>query len=292
MVNNEKSPIKYKLISFPCGQHNTVLDINTLSFPKETKIEIKTRLNNFIDLEILICIVKCLNEEGYYNLHCFIGHFMGARSDRKFEIGTCNYLKDVICPIINSLNLKSVTILKPHSDVLEASLKNFKKEDVSWKLVDDIIMDNLNCKLNDIKLISPDAGSYKWVNTISREHDIELIQCYKERNLQDGSIIDTKFTGNIGGKNCIILDDLIDGGRSFINIALKLKKSGARTIWLAITHGIFSAGFQELEKYFDGIYCTNSYSDLEAWQDIMGKIITCNHIKGADFIKQLNVFYE
>ena len=32
--------------------------------------------------------------------------------------------------------------------------------------------------------------------------------------------------------------------------------------YLIVTHGIFSAGFEELYKHFDGIYCTNSYSDI------------------------------
>ena len=31
--------------------------------------------------------------------------------------------------------------------------------------------------------------------------------------------------------------------------------------FLVVSHGIFSKGFSELSKYFEGIYCTNSYSD-------------------------------
>ena len=48
-------------------------------------------------------------------------------------------------------------------------------------------------------------------------------------------------------------------------------------IYLIITHGIFSKGFEELSKYFDGIYCTNSYSEI----DSEGRNIN---------LKQLNVF--
>jgi ribose-phosphate pyrophosphokinase len=67
-------------------------------------------------------------------------------------------------------------------------------------------------------------------------------------------------------KNLIIIDDICDGGRTFLNIAEEIKKAQPeRTgkIYLVVSHGIFSAGFDELSKHLDGIYCSNSYSDIE-----------------------------
>lgn len=66
-----------------------------------------------------------------------------------------------------------------------------------------------------------------------------------------------------------ILDDICDGGRTFIEIAkaIKMKQSLSSAvhpenhgkIYLVVTHGIFSAGLKPLNEYFDGIYTTNSY---------------------------------
>jgi phosphoribosylpyrophosphate synthetase len=58
------------------------------------------------------------------------------------------------------------------------------------------------------------------------------------------------------GRDCIIVDDICDGGRTFIEIAKQLPNTNSLT--LVITHGIFSKGLKELEAYFDKIITTNS----------------------------------
>jgi ribose-phosphate pyrophosphokinase len=126
IVNQENSDIKFLLQNFPDGQKNTVIDLKTIRRTNQ-EIQILTRLNNFIDLEILICITKCLNNLGFNKLHLYNPMMLGSRSDRKFEEGSNNYLKDVICPIINSLSFNSVTITDPHSQTLEACITNFKE---------------------------------------------------------------------------------------------------------------------------------------------------------------------
>jgi ribose-phosphate pyrophosphokinase len=61
----------------------------------------------------------------------------------------------------------------------------------------------------------------------------------------------------------VIIDDICDGGRTFIELA-KVIKEGRPTakVFLIVTHGIFSAGFKTLNEYMDGIFCTNSYRDV------------------------------
>ena len=82
-------------------------------------------------------------------------------------------------------------------------------------------------------------------------------------------------------KDFIIVDDLIDGGLTFVNISQVLKAYFPKNkVYLIVTHGIFSKGVEGLSKYFDGIYCTNSYQDIE---NLVGGVYTKN-------FKQLNVF--
>lgn len=140
LVNPEKSDIKYKKIPFPDGQQNIVIDIKQL--PKDHTwfltngglsypVQIKSRLNNWLDLELITCAVASLRELGVEEIHLYTPYIMGARSDRKFEEGGNNYLKDVICPAINSLGCKTVTCIDPHSYSLECCIKNFKSIDNS-----------------------------------------------------------------------------------------------------------------------------------------------------------------
>lgn len=148
LANLEASEIKYEVSKFPDGQQQVKINtffiksiklltvdtvVNNLfaeNFPVwNIPVQIKSRLNNFKDLELICCAAASLKELGVKEIHLYIPYFLGSRSDRKFEDGSNNYLKTVICPIINSLGLSTVTVLDPHSDVLEALITNFKKQD-------------------------------------------------------------------------------------------------------------------------------------------------------------------
>lgn len=275
LVYPNKSDITYKVSRFPDGQQNIVIyraveesDGVDVWFGKleKHKVKILSRLNNFRDLELIICAVASLRELGVEEIHLYTPYIMGARSDRKFEEGGNNYLKDVICPIINSLNFKTVTCIDPHSDVLEACIKNFKKEDNHKVLMHAFsFLRYTKLPIPDFILISPDAGASKKIFKLAEQigYKGDIITCSKDRDV-NGNL--TRIVVPIDGKNlekdAIIIDDICDGGRTFINIAEKLKsyKEFKGKIYLIVTHGIFSNGFEELGKYFDGIYCTNSYS--------------------------------
>jgi len=139
LVDLDKSYIKYKINKFPDGQQNIVIDNKTCfeltgaakNWSGRPIVTIKSRLNNFQDLELIICAVASLKDLDVEEIHLYTPYIMGARSDRKFEEGGNNYLKDVICPIINSLNFKTVTCIDPHSHSLECCIKNFRSIDNS-----------------------------------------------------------------------------------------------------------------------------------------------------------------
>lgn len=303
LVNPEKSDIKYKISQFPDGQQQVTIteaDVkiiekngNQTTFNFLRSIEIKSRLNNFRDLELIICAVASLREKGFKTIELYTPYFLGSRSDRKFEEGSNNYLKTVICPIINSLGFTKVTVLDPHSDVLEACLNNFNKinnnELVKWFINNNVLVGNMPNGVYNGLLIAPDAGSVKKITKLTE--DIPFLQnfitCSKSRDV-DGKLTKTfvPLNATLLNKDFIIIDDICDGGATFINIAKEIKKwdtTNSCKIHLIVTHGIFSKGFEELNKYFDGIYCTNSYSDVPDYYDNGMQKFKTN-------VKQLDVF--
>jgi ribose-phosphate pyrophosphokinase len=125
LVDQEKSFIKYKISKFPDGQQTIDL-IDVLQSQILTKtVEIRSRLNDFKDLELIICANQALKNLGASHISLYVPYFVGARSDRKFQEGGVNYLKQVICPIVNSQNFDRVTVMDPHSPSLESCLNNF-----------------------------------------------------------------------------------------------------------------------------------------------------------------------
>jgi ribose-phosphate pyrophosphokinase len=268
LVNPEKSQIKYKISQFPDGQQTVDLtDWNDL-LRYEDAVKINSRLNTFKDLELIICATAAVrNIKPNREIALYVPYFMGARSDRKFVDGGVNYLKQVICPIINSLNFVTVITLDPHSDVLEACLNNYEKVD-NHILVKHALqkIDNRNGAQDRICLVSPDAGAYKKIFDVAKKFGIEnIITANKVRDMKTGKILRTEIPvlNQHDQIQYVIIDDICDGGRTFIELA-KAIKDGRPTakVYLVVTHGIFSAGFKELNQYFERIYTTNSYRDI------------------------------
>jgi ribose-phosphate pyrophosphokinase len=255
LTNLDNSDIKYKISKFPDGQQAITLDLeNTVFESSEQAVTIKSRLNSFLDLELIICANQALIELGIVNLafklkeiSLYVPYFLGARSDRKFLKGQSNYLKTVICPIINSQNFSRVTVIDPHSDVLEACLNNFQKtSNVGFASA---AIEEIDGK---ITLISPDAGALKQIYDVAEAVDCnDVIVANKLRDLKTGRIIRTEVPGidqEPGCKSFVIIDDICDGGRTFIEIAKAIRDIRSREIFndkifLVVTHGIFSAVF-------------------------------------------------
>ncbi len=304
LVNEKESDITYKISRFPDGQSDIVLDIKEfhLSGISETgkswssTIKISSRFNSFKDLEIIICTTKALRRLGIKEIHLYIPYLLGARSDRQFQEGGNSYLVDVIAPILNAQNYKSITVIDVHSDVAAACINNLKSidnEELVKFALSHIYDNDSNYGDRSSVLVSPDAGSLKKIYNIAKEIEYkgEIIIANKHREIETGKILSTEINLNVNciGKDYIIIDDICDGGRTFIELvkAIKEKDTSNRRFFLIITHGIFSARFEELEKYFNTIYCTNSYSD------ILDTTILCGFKSTrqvGQLVKQLNIF--
>lgn len=265
LANANNWNIGYKLNKFPDGQQNTVIDPSDVLPGNE--VLIKTRLRNFLDLEVLLCATASLRELHVDNIFLYITYFCGARSDRKFQEGGNNYLKSVICPIINSQGYRAVTVLDPHSDVLEACLTNFSRQDAT-PIVNSIVQGLSEPPV----LVAPDAGAAKRVGNLATRLGIkEVVTASKSRDVVTGAITGTHIEGvepTKDDKTYLIVDDICDGGRTFIELAkaIRSKREGGQgktTIRLFVTHGIFSAGLEPLRAHIDHIHTTNSYSEHE-----------------------------
>lgn len=290
LVNPNNTDIEYKISQFPDGQQTVDLVEWEEMILYTDSVEIKSRLNSFRDLELIVCATQAIrNLSPNREIQLYVPYFLGARSDRKFVEGGVNYLKQVICPIINSQKYSKVITIDPHSDVLEACLDNFEPvsniELAQFALKD--IDDSLGC--NDrTMIVSPDAGALKKIYKVAQTFDIQnVVTASKVRDVVTGQIIRTELPKlNLEGiSQIVIFDDICDGGRTFIELAKVIKEQTDKPIYLVITHGIFSSGFERLSDEFDGIYCTNSVKNIN-----FDTVKVQSRQNNQDFVKQMNVF--
>lgn len=287
LTNFEQSNIKFFINQFPDGQQSITIDFKSdISSKLDKTIRIKSRMNSFKDVELIICANQSLKDLGVENVELYVPYFLGGRSDRRFLAGQTNYLKNVICPIINSQGFSKVYVVDPHSDVLEACLNNFNK--FTNNSIVEYTFDKLNCRSSQTMLVSPDAGALKKIYDIAKDFNIKnVVTASKVRDIETGDIVKTELPimDLTDIEQIIIIDDICDGGRTFIELAKVIKEQTDKPIYLVVTHGIFSGGFEKLSDVLDGIFCTNSIKDID-----FETVKVQSRQNSSDFVKQLNIF--
>lgn len=283
----DKALIKFTSLKFHGGEpHIKVhefwdttefLDIGLTVSAVET-VMITTRINSFDDFGLLAVAVDALRRMGVERIHAFIPYFPGARQDRVTNPGE-PLTVSVYASLINALNLSQVFIYDPHSDVTMAVLNNGLKLN-NHNFIRKVIAD-INCVVNqdynvpgNVTLISPDAGSSKKIHDLVEAlGETKIVKCDKIRNTKTGELTGFEvFADDLQGATCLIVDDICDGGGTFLGIAEQLREKGAGDLFLAVSHGIFSKGFSDLNKAFKQVYTTNSIKD---WHDTA--LMTYNH---------------
>ena len=191
-----------------------------------------------------------------------------SRQDRRMASENCqgSHALKIFAKFINSLKFDSVITFDPHSDVCEAVFDNLKIVK-NHGLVHDAIIDlELDEKNSELHFIVPDAGASKKIIPLCQslswnmKQNLHVHQCEKHRDPSTGEITHTSIPSSLANlpektKVCLI-DDICDGGRSFIEIA----KLAPLLNWnLVVSHGIFSKGLDPLFEHFDQIFTTNSF---------------------------------
>lgn len=188
-----------------------------------------------------------------------VPYFPYARQDRVMK-STESFSLKPIASMINSMEFGEVTILDPHSDVTPALLDNVKViEQVDVFARHEMLQFHI-VPSNTI-LVSPDAGAVKKSFKIAQRFGLPLITATKHRDVSTGEITGTSLNDGISieDKDLIIVDDICDGGRTFIELAKVLRAYKPRSISLYVTHGIFSKGIDVFQGVIDRVFTTDSF---------------------------------
>ncbi len=126
----------------------------------------------------------------------------------------------------------------------------------------DKFIDNLRIrhKIADFCLVSPDAGSRDKVEFFAQKYQVPHFMLQKVRDQTNkGQIVSYKpINPYPNTESAIILDDICDGGRTFIHCSNEIPSPARR--FLGVTHGIFSRGLDTLlQAGFEGIITTDSF---------------------------------
>jgi ribose-phosphate pyrophosphokinase len=260
LIHPQASDISFKTLIFPDGQPHIVLNLDKNAIYTEGSL-IVARIANPTDLFTILMAKDVLDAHGFERIDLTISYLMAARMDRQMTEGEPFSLR-IVAAILNQAGFRRISIFDPHSDVSTALILRSKaigNEAFVGKCLDHFYQ---NQEQNDYALISPDAGALKKIYKVAQFVDApSVIECSKMRDVKTGQL--SGFHTNIDnfhGKTCFIVDDICDGGGTFVGLAALLKSRNAGKIVLIVSHGIFSKGFDLAN--IDAIYTTDSFKDF------------------------------
>ena len=270
--------IDFEQFTFPGGEpHIKILSQNL----QDAHIAISIRLNSFEAVGRLLVAVDALKRMGIRSFELLLPYFPGARQDRLMVSGE-PLTVHVYAHLINQLGAQKVTLFDPHSDVAPALLDRCEVLDNVW-----FVKRCLTYIGQPVKLVAPDGGALKKIYHLSQQlGGLPVVICSKHRDAQTGRLSGFEVhSEDLAGKACLIVDDICDGGGTFIGLAEKLKATGAGPLYLAVSHGIFSKGMERLLPHFAHVFTTDSISQMPDRKQVTQVLIKEANARVEDYTK-------
>ena len=96
-------------------------------------------------------------------------------------------------------------------------------------------------KGDDVTVVSPDVGGVVRARNIAKRIDADLAIIDKRRERAGVSEV-MNIIGDVAGRRCILIDDIVDSAGTLCNAAVALKEAGAASVSAYVTHGVLSGG--------------------------------------------------
>ncbi len=186
-------------------------------------------------MELLLCI-DALRRSSAKNITAVIPYFGYARQDRKVAPRTSISAK-VVANLISNAGASRVLTVDLHAGQIQGFF--------------DLPVDNLfttplfaryikkELKNKNLICVSPDVGGVQRTRGLATKIKADLAIIDKRRPAPGKSQV-MNIIGDVKGKTCIIVDDIIDSGGTIVNAVDALKKSGANDVYVFITHAVLS----------------------------------------------------
>ena len=203
---------------------NSIFIIQSISSPANDNL-----------MELLLCI-DALKRSSAKNITAVIPYFGYARQDRKIVPRTSISAKLVSNLITKAGADRIVTV-----DLHAGQIQGFFDIPVDNLFSTPIFSRHIKKKIKGKNLIcvAPDVGGVERTRALGRKLDVGLAIIDKRRPAPGKSQV-MNVIGNVNGKTCIIVDDIIDSGGTIVNAANALIKRGAKEVHVYVTHGVLS----------------------------------------------------
>ena len=206
-------------------------------------------------MELLI-MVDALKRASARRITAVIPYFGYARQDRRPRSTRVPISAKVVANLLETVGVERVLTMDLHAD----QIQGFFDIPVDNIYASPVLLADLKSKnYRDLVVISPDVGGVVRARAIAKQMGCDLAIIDKRRPTANVSEV-MHVIGEIEGRNCVVMDDMIDTAGTLVKAAEVLKERGARSVYAYCTHAVFSGPAIEriAKSALDEVVITNT----------------------------------
>ena len=261
----------YQRFKYPASETQvrlTEAGIKLLTGSDEVRVIARIRSSDdLIELVQLLSAIESVAE--FAAVEVVLPYLPYGRADRRFVPGDC-FGVEAFGNILAATGISNVRTLDVHSRVSRIkvpNLVNVRPDPLIRKAIEQFAT---TCNVTELNVLFPDEGARArysdLVHAAPFGNNLQAITCNfehatKRRDPATGALSGFRVPKLKGGIPTIIIDDLCDGGGTFVGLADEMPCKHYRGLY--VTHGIFSKGTNVLTQKFYRVYTTNSFRDYK-----------------------------
>ncbi|MAB46202.1 MAG: phosphoribosylpyrophosphate synthetase [Sphingomonadaceae bacterium] len=189
-------------------------------------------------MELLICI-DALKRASARRITAVVPYFGYARQDRKPGPRTPISAK-LVANLITEAGADRVLAVDLHA----GQIQGFFDIPTDNLFAAPVMAADIQARYGDqdLMVVSPDVGGVVRARALAKRLDNAPLAIVDKRRDRPGDSEVMNIIGDVSGRHCILIDDIIDSGGTLCNAAQALLDQGAKSVTAYITHGVLSGG--------------------------------------------------
>ena len=212
-------------------------------------------------MELLI-MVDALKRASARRITAVIPYFGYARQDRRPRSTRVPISAKVVANLLETVGVERLLTMDLHAD----QIQGFFDIPVDNIYASPVLLSDLKSKAYpNLVVISPDVGGVVRARALAKQLGCDLAIIDKRRPTANVSEV-MHVIGEIEGRNCVIMDDMIDTAGTLVKAAEVLKARGAASVYAYCTHPVFSGPAVEriAASQIDEVVVTNTIALTDA----------------------------
>ncbi|MDP6917139.1 MAG: ribose-phosphate pyrophosphokinase [SAR86 cluster bacterium] len=185
----------------------------------------------------LVIMVDALKRSSASRITAVIPYYGYARQDRRVRSERVPISAKVVADILERSGIDRVLTVELHSEQIQGFFDIPVDNVYGTRIIHD---DIIKQKLNEILIVSPDVGGVVRSRALAKVLDLSDLAIIDKRRDEDNQSEVMNVIGEVKGKDCVLVDDMVDSAGTLCNAAGALKDRGARKVYAYIVHPVLS----------------------------------------------------